>query len=172
MPIGQRDVQGSDRHAGEGEGQQHRHCRPQAERQAVEAGEGAARPLAERHEAGPAGGGQRRVAEPEPERIEIAADRRRQKPDTQCGDADPQKVEGAARPRRGWSLRYGTPEDAIKAAMDECAKSQKAPAVSDPCELFAVGDIVVRGMSGAEQRAAAEIQEEQGRDERRSAAPA
>lgn len=67
--------------------------------------------------------------------------------------SDPAKSRSA----RGWAFRYGTPEDAIKAAMDECVKTQKALAVSDPCELFAVGDIVVRGMSGAEQRAAAEI---------------
>jgi len=58
---------------------------------------------------------------------------------------------------RGWSFRYGSPEEAIKGAMDQCAESQKSLSVSDPCQLFAIGDIVVRGMTEAEQRAAAEI---------------
>lgn len=67
--------------------------------------------------------------------------------------SDPAKFRVA----RGWSFRYGAPEEAIKAAMDQCAKLQKTLSVSDPCELFAIGDIVVRGMSAAEQRAATEI---------------
>ena len=57
---------------------------------------------------------------------------------------------------RGWGYGYGSPEEAIKGAMAQCAKSQKALSVSDPCQLFAIGDIVVRGMTEAEQRAAAE----------------
>jgi len=61
------------------------------------------------------------------------------------------------RSARGWSFRYGSPEEAIKGAMEQCAKSQKSLSVSDPCQLFAIGDIVVRGMTEAEQRAAAEI---------------
>ena len=67
--------------------------------------------------------------------------------------SDPAKFRVAS----GWGYRYDTAEAAIKTAMDECAKSQKALAISDPCELLAVGDIFVRGMSAAEQRAAAEI---------------
>jgi hypothetical protein len=58
---------------------------------------------------------------------------------------------------RGWSYHRGSPADAIKGAMEQCGKSQKALSVSDPCQLFAIGDIVVYGMSEAEQRAAAEI---------------
>lgn len=60
------------------------------------------------------------------------------------------------RSARGWAYHYGSPQEAIKGAMEQCAKSQKALSVSDPCQLFAVGDIVVRGMTEAEQRVAAE----------------
>jgi hypothetical protein len=70
---------------------------------------------------------------------------------------------------RGWSFRYGSPEEAIKAAMGQCEASKKSLAVSDPCELFALGDIVVRGRVPAARRRR-DLQEEQGRDERRSAA--
>jgi len=61
------------------------------------------------------------------------------------------------RSARGWASRYGSPEEAIAEAMDQCAESRKSLAVSDPCELFAIGDIVVRGMTDAQKRAAAEI---------------
>ena len=61
------------------------------------------------------------------------------------------------RSARGWGSRYGSPEEAIASAMEQCAESQKELSISDPCQLFAIGDIVVRGMSEAEQRAAAEI---------------
>ena len=61
------------------------------------------------------------------------------------------------RTARGWSFRYGSPEEAIKAAMEQCEESKKSLAISDPCELFALGDIVVRGMTESQQRAAAEI---------------
>jgi hypothetical protein len=61
------------------------------------------------------------------------------------------------RSARGWSYRYGSLDEAVKAAMDECANSQKSLSVSDPCQLFAIGDIVVYGMTEAEQRTAAEI---------------
>jgi hypothetical protein len=61
------------------------------------------------------------------------------------------------RSARGWGSRYGSPEEAIKIALEQCAKSQKDLSVSDPCQLFAIGDIVVRGMSEAEQQAAVEV---------------
>jgi len=67
--------------------------------------------------------------------------------------SDPAKFRVAS----GWGYRHDSAEGAIKTAMDQCAKSQKVLAVSDPCELFAIGDIVVRGMSAAEQRAATEV---------------
>jgi hypothetical protein len=67
--------------------------------------------------------------------------------------SDPQKFRVA----RGWSFRYGSPEDAIKGAMEQCAKSQKSWGSSDPCELFAIGDIIVRGMTEAQKRAAVEV---------------
>jgi hypothetical protein len=62
-----------------------------------------------------------------------------------------------SRVARGWSLRYGNPDDAVKEAMDECEKSRKSWGSSDPCELFAIGDIIVRGMTDAQKRAAAEV---------------
>ncbi len=61
------------------------------------------------------------------------------------------------RSARGWGYRYGSAEEAIAGAMAQCAESQKALSVSDPCQLFAIGDIVVHGMTEAEQRAAAEV---------------
>jgi len=61
------------------------------------------------------------------------------------------------RSARGWGYGYGSPEEAIEGAMEQCAKSQKALSVSGPCQLFGIGDIVVRGMTEAEQRAAAEV---------------
>ena len=67
--------------------------------------------------------------------------------------SDPAKFRVAS----GWGYRHDTVEGAIKTAMEQCAKSQKVLAISDPCELFAIGDIVVRGMGAAEQRAATEI---------------
>ena len=41
--------------------------------------------------------------------------------------------------------------------MKQCEESKKSLAISDPCELFALGDIVVRGMTESQQRVAAEI---------------
>jgi hypothetical protein len=41
--------------------------------------------------------------------------------------------------------------------MEQCEASKKSLAVSDPCGLFALGDVVVRGMTEFEQRAAVEI---------------
>ncbi len=67
--------------------------------------------------------------------------------------SDPAKFRVAS----GWGYRHDTAEGAIRTAMEQCAKSQKVLAISDPCELFAIGDIVVRGMGAAEQRAATEI---------------
>jgi hypothetical protein len=61
------------------------------------------------------------------------------------------------RSARGWGSRYSSPEEAIKSALEQCAKSQKELSVSDPCQLFAIGDIVVHGMSEAGQHAAAEV---------------
>ena len=67
--------------------------------------------------------------------------------------SDPAKFRSA----RGWGSRYASPEEAMKIAMEQCAKSQKELSISEPCELFVIGDIVVRGMSEAERRAAAEV---------------
>src|SRR5262249_13862808 len=66
---------------------------------------------------------------------------------------DPAKFKVA----RGWATRYGSADEAIKEAVAECAKNVEELALSDSCELFAVGDIVVRGMSEAEKRAATEL---------------
>jgi hypothetical protein len=66
--------------------------------------------------------------------------------------SDPLKLRSA----RGWSFRYKSPDDAMKGALAQCAKSQTALSVSEPCQLFAIGDIVVHGMTEAEQRAALE----------------
>lgn len=65
---------------------------------------------------------------------------------------DPRKFRNAW----GWSYRYGSPEDAMKAALEQCAKLQKELSVADPCAVFAIGDIVIDGMAEADRRAAAE----------------
>lgn len=67
--------------------------------------------------------------------------------------SDPAKFRSA----RGWGSRYGSPEEAMKIAMEQCAKSQKELSISEPCQLFAIGDIVLYGMNEAEQHAAAEL---------------
>jgi len=66
---------------------------------------------------------------------------------------DPAKFKVA----RGWATRYGSADEAVKEALVECAKSAEELGLSDPCELFAIGDIVVRGMSEAEKRAATDL---------------
>jgi hypothetical protein len=67
--------------------------------------------------------------------------------------SDPRKLRSA----RGWSFRYKNPDDPMKNALAECAKSQSALSVPEPCQLFAIGDIIVYGMTDAEQRAALEV---------------
>lgn len=66
---------------------------------------------------------------------------------------DPRKVKSAW----GWSYRWDSPEKAMKSALEECASSRKNLSVPETCELFAIGDIVVQGMTAAQQRAAAEV---------------
>jgi hypothetical protein len=61
------------------------------------------------------------------------------------------------RSARGWASRYDTPEEAIAAAMDQCAQSRKYLAIAEPCEVLALGDIVVRGMTEAQRRAAVAV---------------
>jgi hypothetical protein len=57
----------------------------------------------------------------------------------------------------GWSSRHGSPDEAIKSALEQCAISQKELSVSERCAIFAIGDIVIEGMTEAEQRAAADV---------------
>jgi len=61
------------------------------------------------------------------------------------------------RSARGWASHYDTPEEAIAAAMEQCDKSRKYLAITEPCEVFALGDIIVRGMTDAQKRAAAAV---------------
>lgn len=48
----------------------------------------------------------------------------------------------------GWSWRRGSVEDAIENALAGCSRGQKKYIQISKCELFAVGDIKVAGMSG------------------------
>jgi hypothetical protein len=66
--------------------------------------------------------------------------------------SDPLKLRSA----RGWSFRYKDPDDAMQGALEQCRKSRTALSVSDRCQVFAIGDILVHGMTDAEQRAATE----------------
>jgi hypothetical protein len=66
--------------------------------------------------------------------------------------SDPLKFKSA----RGWSYRYKNPDDAMKNSLTQCEKSRTALAVSEPCQLFAIGDIIVYGMTEVERHAALE----------------
>jgi hypothetical protein len=57
----------------------------------------------------------------------------------------------------GWSYRYDTPAEAIRNALEQCDQGRKDLGIPDDCEIFAIGGIVVYGMSEAELRAAAEV---------------
>lgn len=54
----------------------------------------------------------------------------------------------------GWGYGHDTPEAAAKRAMAECANGRKEYDITAECRLFAIGDIVVDGMSDAELRRA------------------
>ncbi len=59
----------------------------------------------------------------------------------------------------GWSYRYKSPGEAMKRALEECMKIRKEKSLPDPCQVFAIGGIVVHGMTEAELRAAADVYE-------------
>ena len=57
----------------------------------------------------------------------------------------------------GWAYRYKDPNGAMKGALDQCDQSRKEESVADACRVFAIGGIVVDGMTDAQLRAAVEL---------------
>jgi len=57
----------------------------------------------------------------------------------------------------GWAYRHADPDAAMKGALDRCNQGRKDNSVSDPCRVFAIGAIVVYGMTDAQLRAAADL---------------
>lgn len=61
---------------------------------------------------------------------------------------------GMPRGTWSWASRHKTPQEAVKGALARCEEGRKEFAVAAECRVFAIGDIVVDGMSDAELRRA------------------
>jgi hypothetical protein len=57
----------------------------------------------------------------------------------------------------GWAYSRKSPADALKGALDECDKGRKEYSVTAPCQVIAIGSIVVIGLNDAQQHGAADL---------------